>query len=139
MFQEMKCFNSKNDEDNKSALPRCSSEDAGFTTSADVKDNEALCHEEKEPSNSEPYNHGTTSSPNLATDTSIHNEEQSYFRHVSDIKSNVKSGSREHKATRARPRMLACAHCDYTSSSKSNLPSHIFRRHMPSESKSNMS
>ena len=100
--------------------------------STEEEESKALIHSEKEASNCDPCDQGTSSGPTHATNTIIHNEKQSYSRPLSEYKSKVKSTPRNHKATHSGQRIFSCDHCDYTTNGrngKSNLAIHIQTHH----------
>ena len=93
--------------------------------SPDEEDSEALSRTEKEASNSDPCDQGTSFELDVATNAVIHNGEQSYSRYLSEHSSKIKSTSRHHKTTRPRKRIYACEHCDYAAKRKGTLAGHM--------------
>ena len=89
---------------------------------ATKKDGKSVCQKEKEASNSDPCDRGTTSGSNLAV---IHNIEQSYSRHLSDQKSKGSSTTIHHKATLSRQKKFACEHCNYVTNRKYIIAEHV--------------
>ena len=80
---------------------------------------------DEQASTSDPSPRETVFEANQATDTIMHNKEQLDPRPRSEYKSKVKSLPRHLKATKSRDRVFACDHCDYVTSRKYNLASHM--------------